>query len=165
MFTSVQNDQLLNHRGVQRMENALAAAHDLGQRLATTRGLSGLLLTAGLATLAVVAVLIVTTLADGRLLLAWVALWAVSLGAIALFAEVASGWSGSLRKSLSAWSARASSNAADERTWAVALSDPRCMADLQAARWRAEVHAQTAADMLSDGSPGQPPMPVRAQQP
>ncbi|MCY7308365.1 MAG: hypothetical protein LH632_19990 [Rhodoferax sp.] len=146
MFNSVQNELSLDHRGVQRMENAVAAAHHLGQRLVTTRGLPGLLLTAGLATLAVVADQIITTWADGQLLLAWVVLWAVLLGAIALFAEVAFGWSASMEASLSAWAARARSNAADEQTWAVALSDPRCMADLQAARWRTEVHDQAAAD-------------------
>ena len=62
-------------------------------------------------------------------------------GLVALFAEATHGWTGRVQAGLQQWLEHARERAQDERVWAVAQSDPRLMAEIQAARIRAENEA------------------------
>lgn len=138
------------HRGADRLEAAGHIALRLGRQFKGSKGLVAMLLAGALSALVVVADQIVGTWADGHLLMAWIALWAMVFLALALFAEATRGWTD---KVAAAWSAyrRASARRADDRSlWAMAEADPRVMAEIDAARLRAE------HDGSSAGSPAWP---------
>ena len=129
------------HLGAQRLESLTDALTRLGQRFKGGKGLIALLLAGVLSALVVVADQIVSTWSDGHLLMAWVTLWAIVFAALALFAQATHGWTNRVLVGLHQWSDRARERAQDRRMWAVAQSDPRFMADIQAARIRAETEA------------------------
>ena len=106
----------------------------------------GLLLAGALSALVVVADQIVSTWDDGQLLLAWVALWSVLFAALALSAELVFGWYAQLQSAWGHWSAAAAQRASDAQTWQIAQTDRRFMAELQAARYRAEALAEEAGE-------------------
>ena len=107
---------------------------------------TSLLMAGALSALVVVADQIVSTWDDGQLLLAWVALWSVVFAALALSAEVAFGWYAQLQAAWKDWSAAAAQRASDAQTWRIAQTDPRLMAELQAARYRAEALADETGE-------------------
>ena len=146
MNTFVQPNYPVEHQGVMRLENAAHFLARLGRRAGRTRNLVSLLLASAVSALVVVADQIVSTWNDGQLLLAWIALWSVLFAALALSAEVAFGWYARLRSAWEAQSAAAAQRASDEQTWRIAQTDHRFMAELQAARWRAETEAQEAGE-------------------
>ena len=121
------------HPGVVRAEQAVQNVRNMGQNVTGARSLSALLLAAVVAALVVVADQMMDTWADGHLLAAWVALWAVAFAAVGLFAGATRHLSAQLLRSLDAWSARLAQRRADERLWAIAQSDARLMAELQSA--------------------------------
>lgn len=121
------------HPGVARAEQAVQNVRDIGQSLAGPRALAALLLAAVVAALVVVADQMMDTWADGHMLAAWVALWAVAFAAVGLFAGATRHLAAKLLQSLDAWSARVAQRRADERLWAIAQSDARLMAELQGA--------------------------------
>jgi hypothetical protein len=127
-----------SHPGVERFESAVAAASRLKKGMDGTKGLAAILLAAMVSALLVVADQLVDTWAEGHLMAAWVLLWIVAFGAIALLAPTTRHLSGSLVRGLDAWSRRMARQRADERLWEMALKDPRIMADLHAAKTRAE---------------------------
>jgi hypothetical protein len=127
-----------SHPGVERFESALAAAGRLRKGLDGAKGVAAVLLAAMVSALVVVADQMVETWADGHLLAAWVLLWLVAFGAIALLAPTTRYFSGRLVRALDAWSRRMARQRADERLWELAQTDSRVMADLRAARTRAE---------------------------
>lgn len=137
------------HPGVARAESVFAAARQLRRGFDSTKGLSTLLLAAIVAAMVVAADQLVDTWADGHLMTAWVILWAVAFGAIALFAGTALNVAAKAVQSLDAWSYRVAQRRADERLWNTAQSDPRVMADLQAAIQRSEVAAPVAAPVAA----------------
>jgi hypothetical protein len=102
-------------------------------RFDSTKGLSSMLLAAMVSALVVVADRLIDTWADGHLLAAWVALWAVGFGALAVFSGAARKLAASAVVALDQWSQRVAQSRADERLWAIAQADPRVMADLQMA--------------------------------
>lgn len=102
-----------------------------------TRGLSAMLLAAMVSALIVVADQLIVTWVDGHLMVAWVALWVVAFTAMALFAGSAHKVAVTTMAALDAWSQRVAKQRADQRMWHIAQSDPRLMAELQAARQRA----------------------------
>lgn len=106
------------------------------QRRSGARGLAALLLAAVVASLVVIADRLISTWADGHLLLAWVVLWAVVFAGMALFADVARRAAGSLLVRLDQWSRVQAERRADARLWAMARQDPRLMRELEAARQR-----------------------------
>lgn len=132
------------HPGVARAESVVGAARSLYKNFDSTKGLSTMLLAAVVSALVVAADQLVDTWAEGHLLAAWVAVWAVGFAAIALFAGSARRTAVRVVASLDAWSLRQARARADQRLWATALSDPRIMADLQVAMGRREV-AEVAA--------------------
>ena len=127
------------HPGVVRFESALGAARQWRHGFDSTRGLAALLLAAIVAAMLVVADQLVENWAEGHLLVAWVAMWAVAFAAMALFAGTARRLALSVVGALDNWSSAIAQARADVRLWEAAKSDPRVMADLQAARSWQEV--------------------------
>lgn len=102
------------------------------------RGLAAFLLAAIVSAVFVVADQIIANWADGHLLVAWAGLWALGFVALVLLGGTVRRFSGRLIQALDAWAAARAQRRADERLWAIARTDPRVMADLQAAFARAE---------------------------
>ena len=97
-----------------------------------------MLLAAMVSAMVVVADQLIETWADGHLLVAWVALWLVGFVAVAVFAGAARKLAVTLVGALDGWSRRVAQARSDKRLWAIANSDPRVMADLNAAIARIE---------------------------
>ena len=133
------------HPGVVRAESVAAAVNDLRKKFDATKSLATMLLTALVAALVVVADQLIDTWADGHLLAAWVALWSVAFVAIALLAPAAKRAAASLLAQAKAWSHRMTLAQSETRYWESAQSDPRIMAELQAAILRSEETAPTVA--------------------
>ncbi|MFP5466801.1 MAG: hypothetical protein ACLGG8_04640 [Gammaproteobacteria bacterium] len=102
------------------------------------RGLATMLLAAVIAALVVVADRLISTWADGHLLLAWVVLWAVIFAGTALFAGAARQMASRAVVALDGWSRALAEKRADARLWELAKSDPRVMSELLVARQRDE---------------------------
>ena len=121
------------HMGVERAEAAIAAARNLRIGFDSAKGLATMLLAAIVSALLVVADQLLETWADGHLLAAWVAMWALGFVAIALLAGTVRRFSAMLVGALDDWAAGMAQARADERLWSIALKDARLMSDLQAA--------------------------------
>ena len=98
-----------------------------------------------LAAAMVVAYQVMDSMAEGQLLVLWIAMWAVAFVALASFAGAARILAVRLKASLDGWSRNIAAKRADERLWAMAKTDARVMADLQCAISRSE-----AGNILSD---------------
>jgi len=127
-----------SHGAIARYEGVVASAKSLRKSLSKLGGLGTVLLAAMVSALLVVADQLMDTWAEGHLLAAWVLLWVIGFAAVALLAPAARGLAKRLVAGLDAWSQRVARRRADERLWELARKDPRIMADLQAARSRAE---------------------------
>ena len=126
------------HLDVARVESSAMAAKQMRRGFDGTKGLSTILLAAMVSSLVVVADQLVETWADGHLLMAWVALWAVCFAAIALFSGAALKLAMTAVGALDAWAHRVALARADARLWAIAKTDPRVMADFKAILARSE---------------------------
>jgi hypothetical protein len=130
------------HPGVVRAESVAAAAGHLGRRFGkrfdTTKSLAAMLLAALVAAMVVVADQLIDTWADGHLMAAWVALWAVAFTALALLAPTAKRAAAGLSTGLKAWSERSAQARSEAQYWESAMADPRIMAEIQCAKLRAE---------------------------
>ena len=130
------------HPGVARIESAIGASVDAGQQvrrgLSGTRGLATLLLSAMAAAVMVVAYQVMDSVAEGHLLVIWIALWVAAFSTLAFFAGTARQLAARLKSGLDGWSREVAQARADQRLWAIAQADPRVMADLQAAMTRGE---------------------------
>lgn len=100
------------------------------------RGLAAVLLAAAVAALVVVADRLISTWADGHLLLAWVLLWVVIFAGSALLAGTARRLAQRTMRSLDGWSQRLAQTRAEARLWDMAQSDPRLMNELTQALQR-----------------------------
>jgi hypothetical protein len=136
------------HPAVARFESAVGAARQLRKGFDGTRGLAALLLAAIVAAMVVVADQLVENWAEGHLLVAWVAMWAVAFAAMALFAGTARQLAARVLAALDTWSSAVAQARSDVRLWEAAKADPRVMADLQAAMARG-VYADDAAGLPS----------------
>ncbi len=132
------------HPGVVRVEAALAAAGQLKKQVSGTRGLATLLLSAMVAAATVVAYQVMDSVAEGHLLVIWIALWAVAFAALALFAGAARRLAARTLSGLNDWSQAIAQARADVRLWEAAKADPRVMADLQVAMARQESSTEDA---------------------
>lgn len=101
------------------------------------RGLAAVLLAAAVAALVVVADRLISTWADGHLLLAWVFLWVVIFAGSVLLAGTARRLAQRAMRSLDGWSQKLAQSRAEARLWDLAQSDPRLMGELTQARQRA----------------------------
>lgn len=145
MTSFVHTNFATEHPGVARAESLVAAVGDFRKNFDTTKSLATMLLAALVAALVVVADQLIDTWADGHLLAAWVALWSVAFVAIALLAPTAKRAAVSLSAQAKAWSHRMTLAQSEARYWESAQSDPRIMAELQAAILRSEEAAPAAA--------------------
>jgi hypothetical protein len=136
MTSFIQPSYPARHAGVARMESAVTAARGVHRGFDTTRGLSAMLLAAMVSAMVVVADQLLDTWADGHLMVAWVGLWLVGFAALALFAGAARKVAKAVVGALDGWSQRVARARADDRLWVIARSDPRVMADLNAAMAR-----------------------------
>ena len=145
------------HAGAIRVEAALAAVGQLKKQVSGTRGLATLLLSAMVGAAMVVAYQVMDSVAEGHLLVMWIALWAVAFAALALFAGATRRLAARSLSSLNDWSHAIAQARADVRLWEAAKADPRLMADLQVAIARQESGIEVA-----QGATG---LPTRATKP
>jgi hypothetical protein len=131
------------HPGVARAEQAIANIKRMGETFSPTRTLAAMLLAAVVAAFVVVADQMIDTWADGHLLAAWVTLWAVAFAAVGLFGGASKAWALQIKNGLDTWSANLAQSRADQRMWALAQTDTRMMADLNAAFARDEDESLT----------------------
>ena len=144
MTSFVHTDFPTTHAGVARIEAGLQTARQLAARFKGTRGLVALLLAGGFSALVVVADRLVSSWADGQIVVAWIGLWVLLSGAVLLFAEASRGWSEQISRAMDGWMRARTRRLEDARTWGFALADPRFMRELQVARCRAELEAEQA---------------------
>ena len=123
-------DYPTEHLGVTRAENAAASIKDMASRFDGTRGAASLLLAAVVSALLVVANQVIDTWSEGHLLAAWMVLWLVAFAALALLTAPARRAGVALRSGVQTWAESRRRVAEDERTWQVAMKDPRIMAEL-----------------------------------
>jgi hypothetical protein len=142
------------HPGVSRAESVIAAVGNLRRSFVkgfdATKSLATMLLAALVAALVVVADQLIDTWADGHLMAAWVALWAVAFAALALLAPTARKTAVGVAGGLKQWSQRAAVARSEAQYWESAMSDPRIMAEIQCAQLRAE---QAEIDELDAAEP------------
>jgi hypothetical protein len=124
------------HPGVARAEQVVQNVRNMRASINGPRSLSTLLLAAVVAAMVVVADQMMVTWADGHLLAAWVALWAVGVAAVGLFAGVSRELAGKFWTRMDAWSASLAQRRSDERMWSIAQTDARLMAELHSAMSR-----------------------------
>ena len=124
------------HPGVARVESAIDAAQQMRQGFSSTRGLATMLLSAIAAAVMVVAYQLMDSVAEGHLLVIWIAMWAAAFAVLALFADTARRTVLRIKAGLDNWSRNIAESRADARLWALARTDARVMADLQTARSR-----------------------------
>ena len=138
MTSFVNIEYFKDHPGVARMESAIDSAQHIGRGFSVKRGLSTLLLSAMAAALMVVAYEVMDGVAEGHLLVMWIALWAAAFVSLAVFVAPARNLANQLEVGLDDWSHTLAEARADQRLWAAAKADPRVMADLQAAASRTD---------------------------
>lgn len=136
MTSFVHLDYSTQHPGVARVETAIGAARQLRNGFSVTRSLATLLLSAMAAAVMVVAYQVMDSVAEGHLLVMWIALWATAFVALAVFANTARHIAVSLKAGMDDWASSIAEARADQRLWALAKADARVMADLQAAKTR-----------------------------
>ncbi len=121
------------HPGVIRAEKAAAALKGIAAGFDSARGAASLMLAAVVSALLVVANQVIDTWSEGHLLAAWMVLWLVAFAALALLSAPARRAAVALRASFAAWAESRRHAAEDQRTWQVAMRDPRIMAELSRA--------------------------------
>jgi hypothetical protein len=131
----------LTHPGVDRAEKVVSNFKRLSDTFSPTRTLAVMLLAAVVAAFIVVADQMIDTWAEGHLLAAWVALWAVAFAAVGLFAGVSKTVAIQLKSGLDRCAANMAQRRSDERLWAIAQTDARLMSDLQIAMSRSDEEA------------------------
>lgn len=132
-------DYPTQHPGVIRAERVAQSFSALAQRLDGARAAGSFLLAAIVAALLVVANQVVDTWTDGHLLAAWIVMWTVAFGALALFAAPIRRASVAFQLWFKRQAAKRREAAEDAKLWRVALTDDRVMADLSRAMSAAAV--------------------------
>jgi hypothetical protein len=132
----------------------------------SSRGLAALLLAAVVSAMVVLADRLVSTWADGHLLLAWVFLWVIVFAGLALFADSARRLARRGMVVLDSWSQSMAEARAETRLWEMARQDPRLMSELILARTRAGQDESADAFEAALAPLGMPmPVPTTAAAP
>ena len=138
MTSFVQPNYPTQHEGIERVGAAMNSATQAYSQFDGARGIATLLLAAVVSGLVFAANQMIDTWADGHLLAAWIALWAVAFAALALAADPirravlsVKNFDGSAM--YAAWSARRKARITDEKMWEYARHDSRLMADIMRA--------------------------------
>lgn len=121
------------HPGVVRAERVAAELQGLWRR--APRG--SLLVAAAVSALLVVVGQVIDSWSDGHLLAAWVLMWAIAFGAMALLAAPARDAALRLRAGVARWNTARRQAVRDRGVWEAAQADPRVMIDLRCAVYRA----------------------------
>ncbi len=121
------------HPGVVRAERAVFLFQDTWRQARH----GSLLLAAVVSALLVVVDQVIDTWSEGHLLAAWIMMWAVAFGAMALFAAPAREAARHLATAYGRWKVARIRAAEDRRLWELAQTDVRVMGDLQCAITRA----------------------------
>jgi hypothetical protein len=132
----IHSDYPLTHPGVERAEKVVSSIQSIGQSISASRTIAVMLLAAVAAAFIVVADQMIETWAEGHLLAAWVAMWALVFAAIGLFAGVFKALWIQTKSGLDSMAAKMAQRRADARLWAMAQSDARLMSELQIAMTR-----------------------------
>ncbi|SFB85798.1 hypothetical protein SAMN05216344_104171 [Polaromonas sp. OV174] len=132
------------HAGLNRMTSGMGVIGQFYRSISGARALSTLMLSALAAAILVVAYEVMDSVAEGHLLVLWVAMWAVAFVILALFAGSARQMAQRLKKGLNDWSLSLAEARSDQRLWAIAKRDERVMADLQMAMSREEARLEEA---------------------
>jgi hypothetical protein len=148
------------HTGAARVESAMHAASQLRQGFSGTRGLATLLLSAIVASIMVVAYQVTDSVAEGHMLVIWMALWAVAFAGLALFAGTARNLAARTMAAMDAWSQTVAQARADIRMWEAAKTDPRVMSDLRVAMARQEVAEDDAPAVVAAPAGSEPAAPA-----
>lgn len=98
-----------------------------------SKTLAGILLSAVLASLLVVADQVIENWADGHLLLGWVALWSLVFAGLAFCARPLRRASMAMAQAVDGWRLAAHQAREEARLWECARLDPRVMDELRAA--------------------------------
>ena len=133
MTAFVHVDHPTEHQGVVRAERIVEGVKRAASRFDGTRAGASVLLAAIVAALMVVANQVVDTWTEGHLLAAWIVMWAVAFGALALLASPAKRTANAVRTGLKRWSVARKQADEDRKLWEVALTDARVMADISRA--------------------------------
>jgi hypothetical protein len=149
MTSFVNTKYSTEHTGAARVESAIHAASQLRQGFSGTRGLATLLLSAIVASIMVVAYQVTDSVAEGHMLVIWMALWAVAFAGLALFAGTARNLAARTVAALDAWSQTLAQARADIRMWEAAKTDPRVMSDLRVAMARQELASEEAPAVVA----------------
>ena len=140
-----------------RLESAVnVAKKPARQGLSRPRGLFAVLFSAVTAAALVVSYEVMGSVDEGHLLIMWMALWYVAFAALAMLGGTARRMSQRLKANVDQWFRHAASKRADERLWNSAKSDPRLMADLQAALMKQYVDVEACVawgDTIVKSSP------------
>ena len=124
------------HAGANRIAYAANTVQEGAKRLGSPRVLATLLLAAVVAALVVVANQVIETMADGHLLVGWIALWLVAFAAMGLLAHPARRAALGLREGFFDWRAASKEAQEDRKIWDYAQGDVRVMAEIRAAMTR-----------------------------
>jgi hypothetical protein len=133
MTNFVHVDYPSEHPGLIRAEKAAVALKGVAASFESARGAASLLLAAAVSALLVLANQVIDTWSQGHLLTAWVMLWLVAFAGLALLSAPARRTAVALRAGFSRWAEGRRRAAEDQRTWQVAVRDPRIMAELNQA--------------------------------
>ena len=138
MTNFVQPTYPTHHEGIERVGDAIDSATNAYRKFDGARSLATFLLAAVVSGLLFAANQLIDTWADGHLLAAWIALWAVAFAALALAAEPIRRAVNTLKTFdgsaiYAAWSARRKARIQDEKMWDYAQHDARLMADIMRA--------------------------------
>ena len=144
----VQPDFPLAHAGAERFTRTLGWARHALARLGSPAAMASMLVAAGLSALIVVAEQVVSAWADGHLLAAWIALWLIVFGLMALFSDALRAWPLRWQARMLARHQAAAQRADDRRTWDAALDDPRLMTELDCALLHAQQEAQATGQAM-----------------
>jgi hypothetical protein len=135
MTSFVQPNFPTHHEGVERMSDGIDSATTVFHKVTGARSVATFLLAAVVSALVLAANQLIDTWADGHLLAAWAALWAIAFATIALAASPIrravfsiKNFNGSAL--YAAWSARRKARINDEKMWDYARQDSRLMADI-----------------------------------
>ena len=134
------------HHGADRVESVIDAAQQVRRDFSCAHGLATLLLSA--LTAAIVAYQVTDSVAEGHLLVMWMALWIVAFAALALFAGATRHLAARAKSGLDAWARNRAQARADLRLWTMAKQDSRLMTELQVAMTRGEEEAETGSPAL-----------------
>jgi hypothetical protein len=135
MTSFVQPNFPTHHEGVERISDGIDSATTVFHQATGARTIATFLLAAVVSALVFAANQLIETWADGHLLAAWAAMWAVTFAVIALAASpirraVLSMKNFDGSSMYAAWSARRKARINDEKMWDYARQDSRLMADI-----------------------------------